>query len=216
MKYKIFIILVLLALATPHILNGNVTLGDTCIEIEIIGLVVKIVDGDTIDVKVLGTYKDVFIGLTDHVIRIRFADIDAPEIYTPECIRAKAALAHLLKPGETIVYLDVDDLSITDKYGRYIALVYVKYNKTTLLNVNKWLVDEGYAVVKDFLDNEFNPYTWTLYVQCFNETTFTDTIQLPMHVIRENEQEENPVIFIITALLLFTVGIITYRIMSKY
>ena len=81
MKYKIFIILVLLALATPHILNGNVTLGDTCMEIEIIGLVVKIVDCDTIDVKVLSTYKDEFIGLTDYVIRIRFAYIDAPEIH---------------------------------------------------------------------------------------------------------------------------------------
>ena len=102
------------------------------------------------------------------------------------------------------------------KYGRYTALVYVKYNKTMLLNVNKWLVNEGYAIVKDFLYNGFNPYTWTLYVQCFDETTFTDTIQLPMYVIRGNEQEENPMIFIITALLLLAIGIITHRIMFKY
>lgn len=42
-------------------------------------------------------------------------------------------------------------------------LVYVRYNKTHLLNVNKWLIDNGYAVISDYV-NEFNPYTWKLYI----------------------------------------------------
>ena len=72
------------------------------------------------------------------------------------------------------VYLDIDDLgSPRDPYNRIIAVVYKRYNSTHLLNVNKWLVDNGYANITDYTDNEFDPYTWKLYVYYpeSNETT---------------------------------------------
>ena len=76
---------------------------------------------------------------------------------------AKEALKELVE-NET-VYLDIDDLgSPRDPYNRIIAVVYKRYNSTHLLNVNKWLVDNGYANITDYTDNDFDPYTWKLYV----------------------------------------------------
>lgn len=61
------------------------------------------------------------------------------------------------------VYLDVDDIYVMDKYNRVVAVTYARYNSTHLLNINKWLVDNGYAQIADY-PNEFNPYSWSLYV----------------------------------------------------
>jgi hypothetical protein len=44
-----------------------------------------------------------------------------------------------------------------------VAIAYIRYNDTHLLNVNKWLVDNGYARVVDY-PNEFKPSAWTLYI----------------------------------------------------
>jgi hypothetical protein len=64
------------------------------------------------------------------------------------------------------VYLDIDSLYVTDYYGtgdRLVCVVYINYNSTHYLNVNKVLILEGYAVSKEF-ENDFNPENWTLYV----------------------------------------------------
>lgn len=45
-----------------------------------------------------------------------------------------------------------------DKHNRVIAVTYLRCNKTHLINVNKWLIDDGYVDISDYL-NEFNPYT---------------------------------------------------------
>ena len=62
------------------------------------------------------------------------------------------------------VYLDVDDLSVTDPYGRYVCLVYADYSATHYINVNQALLVRGVAVVDDYYNNEFSPYEWTLYI----------------------------------------------------
>ncbi len=112
------------------------------------GVVVKVVDGDTIDVEGIG--------------RIRMADINAPELSTKEGQKAKEFVKSLCL-GKT-VYLDIDDEKVVGKYGRIIAVVYLPFNKTHLLNLNAYLVKEGYAEVKDF-PNEFKPEDWEVYVQ---------------------------------------------------
>ena len=117
------------------------------LEIDVICYASYVVDGDTFDCQ--------------PGIRIRLADIDAPEYGEPGYYDAKEALKKLIL--YKLVYLDVDDYYVTDRYGRLVALVYVRYNKTHLLNVNKWLIDNGYAVISDYV-NEFNPYTWKLYI----------------------------------------------------
>ncbi len=109
--------------------------------------VTNVIDGDTFET--LGGY------------RIRLADIDTPEIGYVGYLEATEYL-ELLVEFKTVI-LDVDNITGTDPYGRYVCLVYVKHNSTHYLNVNKSLLNEGYANVIDFTNNEFDPNTWALY-----------------------------------------------------
>jgi endonuclease YncB( thermonuclease family) len=87
---------------------------------------------------------------------VRLADIDAPE-YNDTSRDALVALIH-----NEEVFLDVDDIYQTDPYGRYVCVTYIEVNATHLLNVNQYLLDNGFAVVTNY-NNEFNPASWTLY-----------------------------------------------------
>jgi len=112
---------------------------------EVTGVVTKVVDGDTFDVEGFG--------------RVRLADVDSPEMDTPGGKAAKF-FAETMLLGET-VQLDVDDLGGKDRYGRWVCVAYVEDPKTgSLVNFNSMLVTSGYAVVKDFKDNEFDPRGW--------------------------------------------------------
>ena len=140
-------VIVLIILLTVLIASStNIVTYNSDFEIDAISTVEQIIDGDTFDAP---------IG------RIRLADIDAPELSEPGGYEAKEALTYLIL-GKT-VYIDIDDIYGTDIYGRIVAIVYIRYNSTHLLNVNKWLVDNGYAEITDY-PNEFNPYTWNLYI----------------------------------------------------
>ena len=124
-----------------------------CVEVDGTSLVTNIIDGDTFDVY------------TDDTIRL--ADINTPELDEPGGQEAKDFLSDLIymKP----VYLDIDDYYQFDTTGtRIVCVVYTYYNSTHLLNVNKVLLNEGYAVI-DNNDNEFDPNSWSLYV--LNPTT---------------------------------------------
>lgn len=111
-----------------------------------------IVDGDTFDVE-FGDAQD----------RIRLADVDTPEVSEPGYQEAKDHTASLVEAE--MVYLDIDDKYGKDVYGRWVAVAYIRYNSTHLRNVNKDLLLGGYAVLDDY-DNEFNPNSWNLYVEC--------------------------------------------------
>ena len=91
---------------------------------------------------------------------IRLADVDCPEYYESGYSEATEYLASLID-GE-VVYLDIDDIYWTDKYDRLVCVVYVGYNSTHWINVNKALLDGEYASVADY-DNEFNPDSWTYF-----------------------------------------------------
>jgi len=159
-KRKLFLFLVLTVLMqcfVPVVLAG---------EIDATTVVSWVVDGDTFD--------------TNSGYRIRLADIDAPEYGEPGYYDAKNFLIDLIY-GKT-VYLDIDDIYETDKYGRLICVVYVKHNSTHYKNVNKALLVEGVAVIKNYY-NEFNPYTWTLYVPKEAIPEFPSLIILPLFMI---------------------------------
>ena len=96
--------------------------------------------------------------------RVRLADINAPENGTePGYSIAKYALGNLV--GGQTVYIDTDQQSGRDQYGRLVAIVYVRYNSTHYVNVNEALLLQGVAVETDYSNNEFNPSTWILYVK---------------------------------------------------
>ncbi|NJE43078.1 thermonuclease family protein [Thermococcus sp. GR6] len=125
-------------------------------EFEAYGKVIDVVDGDTIWFQ---SYSGYHAGET---FKIRLADINAPEIYTSDGKKAWRALTRLIL-GE-YVYIDVDDIYETDPYDRVVAVVYLPYwDDGYALNVNEWLVENGYAYIWDHY-NEFNPYEWALWV----------------------------------------------------
>jgi len=102
-----------------------------------------VVDGDTFDVEGIG--------------RIRLADVNTPEIDSKEGREAKEYAKGLCYQRK--VYLDIDDLYVTGKYGRIVAVVYVPYNELHYVNLNQLLLKEGYAEARDY-PNEFDPDDW--------------------------------------------------------
>ncbi|MBN1215649.1 MAG: thermonuclease family protein [Candidatus Lokiarchaeota archaeon] len=116
-------------------------------EIDDSGNVNYVVDGDTFDVENVG--------------RIRLADIDAPEQNNEGYQESKGYVMSLVLNHE--VYLDIDDIFRTDVYGRLVAVVYLRYNSTFLININKALLNSNNAQIMDYY-NEFDPLNWLLYV----------------------------------------------------
>jgi micrococcal nuclease len=127
------------------------------------GTVSYIVDGDTFDV--------------DYIGRIRLADVDTPEEGDPGYQEAKNYLNTSIFNKQ--IYVDIDDIYGTGPYGRIIAVCYLPYNSTHYLNINKDLLDKGYASILDF-DNEFNPSEWTLYVSSESES---DIKPFPFYIL---------------------------------
>ncbi|MEM1628849.1 MAG: thermonuclease family protein [Desulfurococcaceae archaeon] len=158
----IYIVLVLHILLSPVYISKEFL---PSVEIDVCGNIYRVIDGDTLDVFPVG--------------RVRLADVNASELGIVNGETAKQALLNLVQKHGPKVYLDVDDLHVIDKYNRVVAIVYLKYNETHILNVNKWLIDNGYVTISDY-PNEFDPNMWTLYTYlpsdpCVEKTIITTT-----------------------------------------
>lgn len=97
--------------------------------------VVKVIDGDTIDV---------ILGKDTEITRVRYIGIDTPEPYAeavPECGSEEASLRNQeLVSGRSVTLVPGTDP--LDKYGRLLAYVYVDDTF-----VNETLIKEGFATV---------------------------------------------------------------------
>jgi len=172
-------------------------------EFDVYGIVTRVVDGDTFYLKVHEIYSSKYAFLKDQSIKVRLADINAPELNTQEGVKAKKALTQLIH-GKYL-YLDIDDIYIYDKYGRIIAVAYLPLNKTHALNINKWLLMNKYAAPRNY-PNEFNPNSWNLY------------IEIPITTTSTTKKNTNQEIITITALIsiLLILTIIHLRRRNKY
>jgi micrococcal nuclease len=103
----------------------------------------RVVDGDTIDVRIGGSVE-----------RVRLLGIDTPESVkpgvAPECFSHEAshATATFLPQGTPVDL--VRDVEARDKYGRLLAYVYRHADHTF---VNLWLVQQGDAGLLTFPPN---------------------------------------------------------------
>lgn len=113
------LIMVIFTLTNPELLLAKTT--------EIVGKVVKVTDADTIRV----------LSSDNTEIRVRLAEIDAPERGQPWSKKATQALRD--KIGGQQVRVVVKDI---DHYGRTVGHVYLKSEL-----VNDWLVEQGHAWV---------------------------------------------------------------------
>jgi micrococcal nuclease len=100
-------------------------------------LVVRVVDGDTIDVLIGGEQ-----------LRVRYIGIDTPETVDPRrpvgCFGKEASARNRELVGGKTVGLE-KDVSETDRFGRLLRYVWLEGGM-----VNARLVEEGYATVSTF------------------------------------------------------------------
>lgn len=136
-------LLPILASATPDEASGTVT---------------NVVDGDTFDIRIEKTDPRIIY----EIERVRLADVDSPEMSTPEGPKAAIFATEVLLGKK--VWLDIDGLSGNgrDPYERLLAVVYLENPDGTICATpfNRLLVDASFAVVEDYTNNEFNPATW--------------------------------------------------------
>lgn len=125
------------------------------IDVEV--MLVRVVDGDTVRVTIKVVYNEKYQYLAGSEVRVRLADINAPEIDTEAGIIAMNELKKILSKASKL-YMDIDDIYVTDRYGRLVAVLYAEIDGK-LLNVNAYLVENGYAKIWDHY-NEFNPSEW--------------------------------------------------------
>lgn len=103
--------------------------------------VVKVVDGDTIDV-IIDLGFDVL-----HKCRVRLAGIDTPESRTRNLeekklgLESKAYLKDALKSSDSVV-IKTEKSNSKGKFGRILGWIYLD---GALNSVNHAMVDEGYA-----------------------------------------------------------------------
>jgi micrococcal nuclease len=109
--------------------QSNVLTGTTT------ALVTKIIDGDTIDVR---------LASESNSIRVRYIGVDTPEPYAheiPDCGSAEATKRNKELVDGQIITL-VPGTEPYDRYGRLLAYVYVGD-----MFINETLVADGYATV---------------------------------------------------------------------
>jgi len=149
-KISSSLLLLLIVLALPAALSAPN---------EASGIVKNVVDGDTFDIQII----DADPRIESPTERIRLADVDSPEMSTPEGPLAKAFTSAILL--NKTVWLDIDDRSDDGRgpYDRLICVVYLAGLDGQFIPspcFNRVLVDSGHAQVKDFTNNEFTPGDW--------------------------------------------------------
>lgn len=111
--------------------------------IGLISTCTKVIDGDTFELS------------SGKVVRL--ADINAPDSNEQGYASSSSALSSWILGKQ--VYLDVDDVYVTDSYGRYVCVVYIATG-SGYTNVNQALLTGGYAKLSDY-SNEFDPNSWS-------------------------------------------------------
>ena len=130
---------------------------------EAAGRVIHVTDGDTFDVR-LDSHDD---RISEEVIRVRLADLDAPEMYGERACDAGRIAGEYTRSWlmNNLVSLDIDDKNGQDDYGRWMAVCYLEDGR----NFNRMLIDSGHAAKKDFRNNEFDPESWYWEEQSIEE-----------------------------------------------
>lgn len=110
------------------------------------GFVIKVYDGDTITIAARLPYKESPI----YRFQVRLNGIDSPEM-KGKTDEEKTAACKSQRALEALILHKVVTLKNKrqEKYGRILADVYVKNILNQELNVNEWLVKQGFAVPYD-------------------------------------------------------------------
>lgn len=130
---------------------------------ELPGKVVRILDGDTIEVKTLPDNMPV----TEIPVRVRLNGIDAPEKQQPYGQRSKQFLADMI--GGKWVTMAIDG---HDRYNRSLGDVFIKQclPKCETVSVNAAMVKAGMAWAYRYHDVAVNPHMAALEATARSES----------------------------------------------
>lgn len=127
----------------------------------------KVIDGDTIDVDILQKIdkdNNIINYETPEKARVRLVGVNTPESGKKGATVSKNFLEKLCQGAN--IYLNIDDKTPVDKYGRLLAVVILQ-NK----NVNQILLKEGLAEIMFIPPSEFNPFDWDYNAHVSNLST---------------------------------------------
>ena len=97
-------------------------------------VILRVVDGDTIDIS-----ADLGFNVY-HKLRIRLAEINAPELSTPEGQKSKEWLETKVKPDQEVTVSTAKNPG--DPYGRWLGRI----TTNDLGDLSTFILKEGYAV----------------------------------------------------------------------
>lgn len=117
------------------------------------GSVIRVVDGDTINVQ-----------LSSGAITVRLASIDAPEFDQPGGAQSTAALARRLRGRQVEI-----DVQAQDQYDRLVAFVYLGGE-----SVNSWQVQQGHAWAYRHYLNDPRYCTWEADARKYRRGLWSD------------------------------------------
>ncbi|MFH1527939.1 MAG: thermonuclease family protein [Bacteroidota bacterium] len=107
--------------------------------------VISVYDGDTITVNI-----DLGMNVWANKEKIRFARIDAPEIRgksREKGLKSRDYLRELLLNKKVILQTIKDR---KEKYGRYLAEVWLEISDNNFVNVNDLLVEKNFAIFRKY------------------------------------------------------------------
>ena len=107
--------------------------------------VASVYDGDTVTL-----YTDLGFGLR-HKITVRLYGLNTAEIRgvtKVDGVKAREALLSKItdKEGTFLPIIVQTKKDIKEKFGRYLGIIFVEQDDGTYLNINDWLIDNGFAV----------------------------------------------------------------------
>jgi len=105
----------------------------------------KVYDGDTCTIDI-----DLGLGSWIHGEKLRLCRINAPEVRgdeRPAGLRSRDFLRSQIQ-GKEVVLQTIKDKK--GKYGRYLGDIWLKDESGNWININDLLVQEGYAVYKEY------------------------------------------------------------------
>lgn len=104
--------------------------------------VVRVVDGDTVRLRIDVGFRMVFED------NFRLADINSPERHQEGGPAATSHMEMLIREAYDIHDGLIVDVTKRDKYGRYLAVLWVG-GKPEALSLNEQMIQDGHAVLYD-------------------------------------------------------------------
>lgn len=110
--------------------------------------IVSVYDGDTVRANIDLGFGIINNGIGGKGVKLRLYGIDTPELRgdnKEEGLKSRDRLRELILDKDVIIHTIKDKQG---KYGRYLAIIWVKNGEGVFFNANDKLVEEGLAEIK--------------------------------------------------------------------